>query len=449
MKNLLIIGGGLAGSEAAWQAAERGLMVDLYEMRPKIRTGAHIGPNLAELVCSNSLGSNLPDRASGVMKNELRRMDSLLLKCAEDAAVPAGGALAVDRDLFSQRVTNLIESHANIRVIREEVHEIPIGSAIIASGPLTSARLSKSLSELSGQENLHFFDAIAPIVALESIDMGIAFRGSRYQRGDQVDGDYINCPMTKEEYERFYQALVKGERIELKEFEQGLNFGVTERVQRHFEGCLPVEVLAGRGEKALTFGPMRPVGLEDPRTGQRPYALVQLRQDNLAGTLYNLVGFQTNLKFNEQRKVFRLIPGLQNAEFVRYGQMHRNTFINSPVLLNPTLQFKGRDDLFFAGQIAGVEGYIGNIATGLLAGWNVSRLIQNQQPVVFPPATMLGALCYYITHAKPEDFQPMKVNFGIMPPLENGKKRNKRERAKSYASRSTLELEAFLNREAF
>jgi methylenetetrahydrofolate--tRNA-(uracil-5-)-methyltransferase len=449
MKDLLIIGGGLAGSEAAWQAAERGFMVDLYEMRPKIRTGAHIGPNLAELVCSNSLGSNLPDRASGVMKNELRRMDSLLLKCAEDAAVPAGGALAVDRDLFSERVTNLIESHTNIRVIREEVHEIPIGSAIIASGPLTSARLSKSLSELSGQENLHFFDAIAPIVALESIDMGIAFRGSRYQRGDQVDGDYINCPMTKEEYDRFYQALVKGERIELKEFEQGLNFGITERVQRHFEGCLPVEVLAGRGEKALTFGPMRPVGLEDPRTGQRPYALVQLRQDNLAGTLYNLVGFQTNLKFNEQRKVFRLIPGLQNAEFVRYGQMHRNTFINSPVLLNPTLQFKGRDDLFFAGQIAGVEGYIGNIATGLLAGWNVSRLIQNQQPVVFPPATMLGALCYYITHAKPEDFQPMKVNFGIMPPLENGKKRNKRERAKSYASRSALELEAFLNREAF
>jgi methylenetetrahydrofolate--tRNA-(uracil-5-)-methyltransferase len=449
MKDLLIIGGGLAGSEAAWQAAERGFMVDLYEMRPKIRTGAHISPNLAELVCSNSLGSNLPDRASGVMKNELRRMDSLLLKCAEDAAVPAGGALAVDRDLFSERVTNLIESHTNIRVIREEVHEIPIGSAIIASGPLTSARLSKSLSELSGQENLHFFDAIAPIVALESIDMGIAFRGSRYQRGDQVDGDYINCPMTKEEYDRFYQALVKGERIELKEFEQGLNFGITERVQRHFEGCLPVEVLAGRGEKALTFGPMRPVGLEDPRTGQRPYALVQLRQDNLAGTLYNLVGFQTNLKFNEQRKVFRLIPGLQNAEFVRYGQMHRNTFINSPVLLNPTLQFKGRDDLFFAGQIAGVEGYIGNIATGLLAGWNVSRLIQNQQPVVFPPATMLGALCYYITHAKPEDFQPMKVNFGIMPPLENGKKRNKRERAKSYASRSALELEAFLNREAF
>jgi methylenetetrahydrofolate--tRNA-(uracil-5-)-methyltransferase len=449
MKDLLIIGGGLAGSEAAWQAAERGFMVDLYEMRPKIQTGAHIGPNLAELVCSNSLGSNLPDRASGVMKNELRRMDSLLLKCAEDAAVPAGGALAVDRDLFSERVTNLIESHTNIRVIREEVHEIPIGSAIIASGPLTSARLSKSLSELSGQENLHFFDAIAPIVALESIDMGIAFRGSRYQRGDQVDGDYINCPMTKEEYDRFYQALVKGERIELKEFEQGLNFGITERVQRHFEGCLPVEVLAGRGEKALTFGPLRPVGLEDPRTGQRPYALVQLRQDNLAGTLYNLVGFQTNLKFNEQRKVFRLIPGLQNAEFVRYGQMHRNTFINSPVLLNPTLQFKGRDDLFFAGQIAGVEGYIGNIATGLLAGWNVSRLIQNQQPVVFPPATMLGALCYYITHAKPEDFQPMKVNFGIMPPLENGKKRNKRERAKSYASRSALELEAFLNREAF
>jgi methylenetetrahydrofolate--tRNA-(uracil-5-)-methyltransferase len=449
MKELLIIGGGLAGSEAAWQAAIRGMRVVLYEMRPDVHTGAHVSSNLAELVCSNSLGSNLPDRASGVIKNELRRMDSLLLKCAEEAAVPAGGALAVDREVFSQSVTDQIERHSNIRVIREEVQEIPAGPVIIASGPLTSPGLSKSIRKLSGLENLYFYDAIAPIVSLESVDMGIAFRGSRYQRGDQEDGDYINCPMTKEEYDSFNNALVKAERIEIKEFEHGLNSDKKTGAQRHFEGCLPVEVLACRGKKALAYGPMRPVGLEDPRTGQRPFAIVQLRQDDLAGTLYNLVGFQTNLKYSEQQKVFRMIPGLQNADFVRYGQMHRNTFINSPVLLKPTLQFKSRDDLFFAGQIAGVEGYIGNIATGLFAGWNISRLAQHQKPVVFPVTTMLGSLCHYITHAKPEEFQPMKVNFGILPPLEDGRKRNKRERAKAYAYRSKNELETYLISEAF
>ena len=449
MKDLLIIGGGLAGSEAAWQAANRGFWVTLYEMRPEVQTGAHASSNLAELVCSNSLGSNLPDRAAGVLKSELRSMGSLLLKCAEGAAVPAGGALAVDREVFAERVTSLIEGHPNIRVIREEIHEIPTSPVIIATGPLTSPGLSKSLQDLSGQEHLYFFDAIAPIVSLESIDMGIAFRGSRYQRGEKEGGDYINCPMTWEEYNIFYNALLSAERIELKEFERGLNYGVKAGDHRHFEGCLPVEVLAGRGEKALAYGPMRPVGLKDPRTDHRPYALVQLRQDNLAGTLYNLVGFQTNLRFCEQRKVFRLIPGLENAEFLRYGQMHRNTFINSPVLLNPTLQFKERDDLFFAGQITGVEGYISSIATGLFAGWNISRFIQNQQLVEFPAATMLGALCYYITHASPKDFQPMKANFGILPPLDDGKRRNKRERAKAYASRSKDELDEFLKKEAF
>ena len=449
MKDLAIIGGGLAGSEAAWQVANRGLQVALYEMRPKTQTGAHTSSYLAELVCSNSLGSDLPDRAAGVLKNELRRMDSLLLKCAKEAAVPAGGALAVDRDVFAGRVTSLIEGHPNIRVIREEVYEIPSDPVIIATGPLTSPGLSKSLQDLSGQEHLYFFDAIAPIVSFESIDMGIAFRGSRYQRGEKEDGDYLNCPMTREEYNIFYKALLSSERIELKEFERGLNYGVKAGDHRHFEGCLPVEVLAGRGDQALAYGPMRPVGLKDPRKDQRPYALVQLRQDNLAGTYYNLVGFQTNLKFSEQRKVFRLIPGLENAVFVRYGQMHRNTYINSPVLLNPTLQFKERDNLFFAGQITGVEGYIGNIATGLLAGWNFSRFTQNQQPVVFPATTMIGALCYYITHARPEDFQPMKANFGILPPLEDGTRRNRRERAKAYASRSEVELDKFLKREAF
>lgn len=449
MKDLLIIGGGLAGSEAAWQAANRGFWVTLYEMRPEVQTGAHTGSNLAELVCSNSLGSNLPDRAAGVLKNELRSMGSLLLKCADGATVPAGGALAVDREVFSERVTSLIEGHPNIRVIREEVHDIPSGPVIIATGPLTSPGLSRALQDISGQEHLYFYDAIAPIVSLESIDMGIAFRGSRYQRGEKEEGDYINCPMTREEYYIFYNALLSAERIELRQFERGLNFGVKAGDHSHFEGCLPVEVLAGRGEKALAYGPMRPVGLKDPRTDHRPYALVQLRQDNLAGTYYNLVGFQTNLEINEQRKVFRLIPGLEKAEFVRYGQMHRNTFINSPVLLNPTLQFRERDDLFFAGQITGVEGYISNIASGLFAGWNISRFIQKQQPVEFPATTMLGALCYYITHASPKDFQPMKANFGILPPLNDGKRRNKRERAKAHASRSKAELGEFLIREAF
>jgi methylenetetrahydrofolate--tRNA-(uracil-5-)-methyltransferase len=444
MSEIIVIGGGLAGSEAAWQVAERGLDVILYEMRPVNQTPAHKTGYLAELVCSNSLGSNLPDRAAGVLKNELRRMDSLLLNCAENAFVPAGGALAVDRQLFSELVTDKILSHQNITVIREEIQEIPAGPAIIASGPLTSQGLSDAIKNMSGREHLYFFDAIAPIISLESINLDVAFRGSRYQRGMSETGDYINCPMNRQEYEQFWDALVHAERISLEEYELGPESGVQAGNQQHFEGCLPIEVMATRGQQVLAFGPLRPVGLIDPRTGKRPFAVVQLRQDNLIGTLYNLVGFQTNLKYSEQSRLLRMIPGLENAEIVRYGQMHRNTFINSPMLLNPTLQWKEREDLFFAGQITGVEGYTANIATGLLAGWNISRWKKNQDSLEFPITTMLGALCFYITHASPADFQPMKPNFGLMPPLDKSNAYNRRARAKGYAERSQTDLDDFL-----
>ncbi len=438
MADLTVVGGGLAGSEAAWQAAENGLEVALYEMRPSVSTGAHETEYLAELVCSNSLGSNLPDRASGVLKNELRRLKSMLLECAEAAALPAGAALAVDRGIFARQVTERIQNHPRIKIIREEITEIPHGLAIIASGPLTSDKLSKAIEHLSGRERLFFFDAIAPIVARDSINMQIAFRGSRYDQSDE-DGDYINCPFTKDEYYHFVDALLHAECIELRSFEEAIRTGVT--AGHFFEGCLPVEIIAERGKDSLAFGPMRPVGLKDPRTGRRPYAIVQLRQDNLAGNLYNLVGFQTNLKYPEQQRVFRLIPGLEKAEFVRYGQMHRNTFIASPKLLRPTLQFIDRDDLFFAGQITGVEGYMGNIATGLLAGINAALFHKRQPLITLPPTTMLGALCHYVTHADLKDFQPMKANFGILPPLEGTKRLGKRERAKAYADRALADLE--------
>ncbi|HBX70751.1 MAG TPA: methylenetetrahydrofolate--tRNA-(uracil(54)-C(5))-methyltransferase (FADH(2)-oxidizing) TrmFO [Chloroflexi bacterium] len=446
MPDLIVIGGGLAGSEAAWQAAERGLEVDLYEMRPQQPTGAHVTSYLAELVCSNSLGSYLPDRAPGLLKEEIRRLGSLLLQCAEQTALPAGGALAVGREQFAQLVTERIETHPRINLIREEYPNLPDQPAVIASGPLTSESLSKSILDLTGQEHLYFFDAISPIVTLESINFELAYRASRYDRGDQDEGDYINCPMNAEEYNAFIEALITAERIELKSFELDLESGVKAGAHTFFEGCLPIEVLARRGKDALAFGPMRPVGLRDPRTGRWPHAVVQLRQDNLAGTLYNLVGFQTNLKFPEQRRVLRLIPGLEKAEFARYGQMHRNTFIFSPAHLRPTLQSTQRDDLFFAGQITGVEGYVGNIATGLLAGWNAARVLRGQLPVTLPETTMLGALCHYITHAAAADFQPMKANFGILPPLtDTGKgKRNKRQRAEAYAARSLADLESFL-----
>lgn len=442
---LTIIGGGLAGSEAAWQAAQMGMRVKLYEMRPEISTGAHQSSDLAELICSNSLGSNLPDRASGVLKNELRRLGSMLLESAEGSALPAGAALAVDRNLFSRTVTERIQNHPLIEVVRKEVTKIPNTPTIVASGPLTSSTLSKSLAELSGEEHLFFFDAIAPIVSYDSINMEVAFRASRYGRGEQEQGDYINCPFNKAEYEAFVDALLKAERIELRTFEDAIRQGVKAGMHHFFEGCLPVEIIAERGQASLAFGPMRPVGIIDPRTGRRPYAVVQLRQDNLAGNLYNLVGFQTNLKFPEQRRVLRLIPGLENAEFVRYGQMHRNTFLASPKLLRPTLQHKIREDLFFAGQITGVEGYMGNIATGLLAGFNAARLLKGRPLHTLPTTTMLGALCDYVTHANMADFQPMKANFGILPPLEStGKRLGKRERGKAYAERALFDLEKYL-----
>ena len=445
MTDLIIIGGGLAGSEAAWQAAQRGLKVRLYEMRPIFQTGAHQTHDLAELVCSNSLGSNLPDRASGLLKSETRLLDSMLLECAEQASLPAGGALAVDRALFARLVTERIESHPSIEIMREEVKEIPNTPTIVASGPLTSPALSDSIAKLSGEEHLFFFDAIAPVIHAETINMEIAFRASRYGTGEQDEGDYINCPFTKDEYYAFVDAFLKADRIELRAFEEAIKSGV--KAGHFFEGCLPVEIIAERGIDSLAFGPMRPVGLRDPRTGKRPYAVVQLRQDNLAGSLYNLVGFQTNLKFPEQKRVLRLIPGLENAEFMRYGQMHRNTFIASPKLLRPTLQHITRDDLFFAGQITGVEGYMGNIATGLLAGVNAARLRSGEEPITLPQTSMLGALCYYVTHADLKDFQPMKANFGILPPLEFRSKIGKRDRGKAYAERALADLQLALPKE--
>ncbi|MBI5944261.1 MAG: methylenetetrahydrofolate--tRNA-(uracil(54)-C(5))-methyltransferase (FADH(2)-oxidizing) TrmFO [Chloroflexi bacterium] len=443
MTHITIIGGGLAGCEAAWQVAQNGLKVQLYEMRPTNPTGAHLSGDLAELVCSNSLGSNLPDRASGVLKNELRQLNSMLLECAEATALPAGAALAVDREAFARMVTEKIQSHPNIEIIREEMKEIPQTPVIIASGPLTSESLSRSIAKLSGEQHLFFFDAIAPIVHAESINMDIAFRASRYGKGNSDDGDYINCPFTKEEYYSFVEALQTAERIELRSFEEAIQSGV--KAGAFFEGCLPVEIIAERGVDSLAYGPMRPVGLRDPRTGRGSYAVVQLRQDNLAGDLYNLVGFQTNLKFPEQKRILRIIPGLENAEFERYGQMHRNTFIASPKLLRPTLQHITRDDLFFAGQITGVEGYMGNIATGLLAGINAAQLLRHETPITLPNETMLGALCHYITHASLKDFQPMKANFGILPPLTLEKRIGKRERGQFYAERAANALNNHLN----
>ena len=438
MADLIVIGGGLAGSEAAWQAAQRGLQVLLYEMRPALQTGAHQTQDLAELVCSNSLGSNLPDRASGLLKNEARLLGSILLEVAESAALPAGGALAVDRELFARLVTEKIQNHSNIHVIRQEVKDIPGTPTIIASGPLTSPSLSQSIASFGSEEHLYFFDAIAPVIHADSINMEIAFRASRYGTGEQEGGDYINCPFSKEEYYGFVNALISAERIELHAFEEAIRSGV--KAGHFFEGCLPVEIIAERGMDSLAFGPMRPVGLRDPHTGRRPYAVVQLRQDNLAGSLYNLVGFQTNLKFPEQKRVFRTIPGLENGEFMRHGQMHRNTFIASPKLLRSTLQHIEREDLFFAGQITGVEGYMGNIATGLLAGINAARLHHHEELITLPQTTMLGALCHYITHADLKDFQPMKANFGILPPLGSMSKIGKRERGKAYANRALEDL---------
>lgn len=430
---ITIIGGGLAGSEAAWQLAERGFQVDLYEMRPVQKTGAHVSDRLAELVCSNSLGSKMADRASGLLKTEAAMLRSLLLRCADEVAVPAGSALAVDREAFSEAVTSAVQGHANITLIREEVKTIPDGPVIIASGPLTASSLAQDIARLSGEDYLYFYDAISPIVAADSIDMSIAFRASRYGRGDEDEGDYINCPMNREEYERFVAALLTADTIPLRDFEL--------EDPQFFEGCMPIEQLARRGPESLAFGPMRPVGLRDPRTGHRPHAVVQLRRDNLIGSLYNIVGFQTNLRWGPQKEVIRLIPGLENAELVRMGQQHRNTYVNAPQLLRPTLQFHQRDDLIFAGQITGVEGYMGNIATGVLAGLNMARHLSGQPTWTPPRNTMLGALCHYVTHAEAKDFQPMKANFGILPELVPHVK-DKRLRYAAYAERAITELQA-------
>jgi len=435
---LIVVGGGLAGSEAAYQASKRGVHVYLYEMRPKLMTPAHKTSGFAELVCSNSLGSKLMDRATGLLIHELKSVDSLLIQCAEKNAVPAGGALAVDRKGFSDCVGSALTQSKNITIIRDEVIEIPKKPTIIATGPLTSQDLTNAITQFTGSENLYFYDAISPIVSKETIDFSKAFYQSRYNRGTREEGDYINCPMTKEEYDRFVDALLDAERVSLRDFEKEVILGSKKEKKTYFEGCLPIEVIAERGKNSLAFGPMRPVGLVDPHTGKRPYAVVQLRQDNIAGDLYNIVGFQTNLKYQEQEKVLRMIPGLEKAEFVRFGEMHRNTFINAPMVLLPTLQTKKRVDLFFAGQITGIEGYAGNIASGWLAGVNAARLITGKEAVAFPKETMLGALCYYISHASADDFQPMKANFGILLPLAIRLKgrRAKRKRAQAYAERS-------------
>jgi methylenetetrahydrofolate--tRNA-(uracil-5-)-methyltransferase len=419
------------------------LHVQLYEMRPTLETGAHQTDKLGELVCSNSLGSSLPDRASGILISELEKMGSLLIKSARDYAVPAGSALAVDRVGFAENITNHISQHQNIEITREEVRSLPSGLSIIATGPLTSQALSVELAELTGDEHLYFFDALSPIVEASSIDFNIAFRASRYDRGIEEQGDYINCPFSKEEYDNFVNELVVADSIPLRSFEDAIKQGVKAGMSNFFESCLPVEIIAERGHDSLAFGPMRPVGLKDPRTGKRPHAVVQLRQDDLAGELYNLVGFQTNLSYREQNRVFQMIPGLEKARFARHGQMHRNTFLNSPKILFATLQHREHEKMYFAGQITGVEGYLGNIATGLLAGVNASRMSENRTPLTLPQTTMLGALCNYITHASPERFQPMKANLGILPPLDDGKRRNRRERAWAHSERAGADFDKY------
>ena len=427
-QSVTVIGGGLSGCEAAWQLAQRDIPTLLYEMRPMVMTAAHDTDQLAELVCSNSLGSDLIDRAPGLLKEELRRLGSMVIAVADQFRVPAGSALAVDRQGFSSEITAKIQAHPNITLVRAEVQYIPAnGVTIIATGPLTSAELASDIQNFTGQSNLFFYDAIAPIVDIETVDMSIAYRASRYGKGSSEEGDYINCPLNKEEYNAFVSALLSAERITLRDFEKNQ--------ATFFEGCLPVEIMAARGDKALAYGPLRPVGLRDPRTNQRPYAVVQLRQDNAAGSLYNLVGFQTNLKYSEQKRVLRLIPGLQYADFVRYGSMHRNTYINAPMVLDPTLQAKTRTNLFFCGQIAGLEGYAGNVGGGWVAGFNAARLVHNLPPLVLPRNTMIGSMMQYITHADPDAFQPMKANFGLVIPSEERIK-GKRARAEYYASRA-------------
>lgn len=428
--SVTVIGAGLAGSEAAWQAAQQGVAVSLYEMRPVKQTPAHHTGQFAELVCSNSLRANGISNAVGVLKEEMRLMNSLIMQAADRHAVPAGGALAVDRDGFSGEITRMLNEHPLVDVRNEEVTEIPEdGITVIATGPLTSPALSGQIKALMNEEYFYFYDAAAPIVEKDSIDMSKVFLASRYDKGEAA---YLNCPMNEEEFNAFYEALVTAETAELKEFEEEI----------YFEGCMPIEVMMRRGKQTALFGPMKPVGLMDPRTGETPYAVIQLRQDNAAGTLYNMVGFQTHLKWGEQKRVFRMIPGLENAEFVRYGVMHRNTFINSPKLLEATYQFKGRPSLFFAGQMTGVEGYVESAASGLLAGLNAARYAKGIEPVRLPEGTALGSMARYITTADFKHFQPMNANFGLFPPLGQ-RIRNKKEKNEALAHRALHSLQVY------
>ena len=441
-----IIGGGLAGSEAAWQAASLGVAATIYEMRPVRPTAVHKTDRLAELVCSNSFRGDKLDNAVGLLKEEMRRLGSVIMSAADRARVPAGAALAVDREAFSNEVTRAISSHPLITIRREEIQQIPSnldGPLIIATGPLTSDALSRQIAALVGGDHLYFYDAISPIVLAESIDRTKVFRASRWGRSlrplqpacgiDDGEGDYLNCPLTADEYARFYEALMSAEKAPLHEFDDA-NF---------FEGCLPIEVMASRGVDTLRFGPMKPVGLADPKTGRETYAIVQLRQDNLAASHYSLVGFQTQMKWGEQARVLRLIPGLENAEFVRFGMIHRNTYINGPTVLRETWQVRGRDDLFFAGQISGVEGYVESAASGLIAGRNAAALVQGREPSAPPRTTAIGALAYYVSHANPRHYQPTNITFGIMAPPEPGLKR-RQDRKLAISERALHSLDAWI-----
>lgn len=430
-KNVTVIGGGLAGSEATWQLAKRGIQVDLYEMRPNKLTPAHKTGNFAELVCTNSMRSNQLSNAVGLLKEEMRQMDSLILEAADKTQVPAGGALAVDRDKFSDYVTQKLRSLPNVTFHDEEITTIPQdGITVIATGPLTSDTLASQIQQFSGTDSLHFFDAAAPIVAADSIDQEIVYKKSRYDRGEAA---YLNCPMTKEEYDRFARELVNAETAEMHGFE---NSDV-------FEGCMPIEVMAARGSKTMLFGPLKPVGLEDPHTGETPYAVVQLRQDNAAASMYNIVGFQTHLKYGEQKRVFSMIPGLADARFVRYGKMHRNTYMASPEVLTASYEAKKQPGLFFAGQMTGVEGYVESAGSGLVAGINAARRAMSEETVAFPKVTALGSMANYVTTTSAKHFQPMNASFALIPGLEGKKIRNKRERHEKISERGLASLAKF------
>jgi methylenetetrahydrofolate--tRNA-(uracil-5-)-methyltransferase len=428
---VVVVGGGLAGCEAAWQLARRGVDVDLIEMRPQAMTPAHRTGDLAELVCSNSLRGNALDQAAGLLKEEMRRLGSLLLRVADAVRVPAGSALAVDRGLFAERVTATLAGHPRVRLVREEVTHIPPDPvAIVATGPLTSAALAADIAAFVGQDHLHFYDAISPVIEADSIDLSVVFRASRYGRGGE---DYLNCPFTPEQYRAFFEALVGAECATPRDFEQA----------RFFEGCLPIEVIARRGAETLLFGPMKPVGLVDPRTGERPFAVVQLRQDDLAASHYSLVGFQTHLKWSEQQRVLRLIPGLAEAEFVRFGMIHRNTYINAPAVLEPSFETRRRQGLFLAGQISGVEGYVESAASGLVAGIAAAFRARGQNPPILPVATALGALGHYVARSEPRGYQPSNVAFGLLPDL-GSRVRDKARRRLLLSRRALDALDGFV-----